>query len=423
MSNDINPNTIITAAVVNQTSLSLSTAQRPEQISQLRPSSQKNESQREIAQNQDYESRDNNKSNNNNADTCHKGSKNNDRSNNPSEFRHNINKRRRGRGRSANKQSTPIKTLLSEGCSVCKVIQEGVSPKYKCPKCRTSYCSVACCRKHKTVCPEKKGEPATTTKPKISDTFAINTSRNYPTINNADQSNHEESDCDSSSDEDSSLEEGWKITDDMKKALRNSNWLRNELQDSGLREMITSVVRSGKKFKKSQSKHHHRYHHRNQQQLKTNLRHPHDELAANREDNQNFDVFLDKLLVLGDVLERRQDEITIDGSRNHSIKGGTDAVLASSSTCSSSSHRNAEELEEWLKRKWVHGDRPLDLTLKTMRKLIPKFEPVDVSSSEEEEDEDRKDESKNLENENSDRSKWEINGNDDKNENEEDLEY
>jgi len=411
MSSDINPSRIDTATVVNQASLSLSTAQRPEQISQLQASSQKNES--------------NNKSNNN-TNTYHKGSKNNDRSNITSEYRHNNNnKRRRGRGRSANKQSTPTKAFLSEGCSVCKVIQEGVSPKYKCPKCRTSYCSVACCRQHKTVCPGKEGEPTTsttTTKPKMSDTVAvgvaaINTSKNYPIINNADQGNHDDSDYDSSSDDNSSLEEGWKITGDMKKSLRNSTWLRNELQDGGLRDMITSVVRSGKKFKKSQSNHHHRKYHRTKKELKTALRHPHDELAANREDNRNFDVFLDKLLVLGDVLERRQDEITIkkDGSsRNCSIKRGTDAVLASSSICSSSPRRNEEELEEWLKRKWVHGDRPLDLTLKTMRKFIPKFEPVDVSSSEEEEE--RKDESKDLKSDNSNRSKWESNGNDDKEE-------
>ena len=75
-------------------------------------------------------------------------------------------------------------------------------------------------------------------------------SNNNNTINRGNDDDDSDSEDD---DDDSSLEEGFKITDDMKNALRKSTWLRNELQDGGLRDMISSVVRSGKKFKKKQT--------------------------------------------------------------------------------------------------------------------------------------------------------------------------
>ena len=213
----------------------------------------------------------------------------------------------------------------------------------------------------------------------------------------------------------------------MKNALRKSTWLRNELQDGGLRDMISSVVRSGKKFKKSQNnnnnnrKKNHKFSNnsRKQQQQQQHCPHPHDELAAKRQDNQNFDVFVDKLLVLGDVLERRQGDIIIREDGSTGGVGGGGGIKGTDIP----PRRNEEELEEWLKRKWVHGDPPQDLTLKPRPrklKVIPKFEPVDVSSSSEEEEDEDMNESQDLKDDDDDDD--DDNDNKRKNDNDDDEE-
>jgi hypothetical protein len=372
--------------------------------SQNGESSQKNDSEREIVAKQDQNHADcNTKTDINNTDSNIKDDKNNSSKGppNPHGSRHqnnsnnNNNKRRRGR-----KQPTSVKVITPvEGCSVCKIVQEDNGPpKYKCPKCRASYCSVVCCRQHKTVCPGKDGgqtTAATTTATMPGATTVAASNSNYTIVNNNTIKHGDDNDDSDSEeeedDDDDSLEEGFKITEDMKNALRKSTWLRNELQDGGLRDMISSVVRSGKKFKKSQNNNNNKIKKnkkklkkkkQKQQQQQQHCPHPHDELAAKRQDNQNFDVFVDKLLVLGDVLERRQGDIII---RDVGSPGGGGFINGTDIP----PRRNEEELEEWLKRKWVHGDLPQDLTLKPRPrklKVIPKFEPVDVSSSEEEDE-------------------------------------
>jgi hypothetical protein len=380
--------------------------------SQNGESSQKNDSEREIIAKQNQDHAEGNTKTGNNNDINIKDDKKNSTKDppNPHGSRHqnnsnnnNNNKRRRGR-----KQPTSVKVITPvEGCSVCKIFQEDAGPpKYKCPKCRASYCSVACCRQHKTVCPGKdNGGPTTATTTTTTTipgaTTAAASSINFTIVNNntINHGNDNDSEEEYDDDDDDSLEEGFKITEDMKNALRKSTWLRNELQDGGLRDMISSVVRSEKKFKKSQNNNNnrnrnHKFSDNNRkQQQQQHCPHPHDELAAKRQDNQNFDVFVDKLLVLGDVLERRQGDIVIreDGSTGGVVGGikGTDIPP----------RRNEEELEEWLKRKWDHGDPPQDLTLKPRPrklKLIPKFEPVDVSSSEEEDEDEDMNDSKDL---------------------------
>ncbi|XP_064425017.1 zinc finger HIT domain-containing protein 3 isoform X2 [Latimeria chalumnae] len=47
-----------------------------------------------------------------------------------------------------------------EICGICA----GEAPKYRCPACRTRYCSVPCCKKHKESCiPSEEPVPATVT--------------------------------------------------------------------------------------------------------------------------------------------------------------------------------------------------------------------------------------------------------------------
>eukprot|EP00531_Pseudo-nitzschia_arenysensis_P013397 CAMPEP_0116146070 /NCGR_PEP_ID=MMETSP0329-20121206/16963_1 /TAXON_ID=697910 /ORGANISM="Pseudo-nitzschia arenysensis, Strain B593" /LENGTH=186 /DNA_ID=CAMNT_0003641783 /DNA_START=148 /DNA_END=705 /DNA_ORIENTATION=+ len=178
-------------------------------------------------------------------------------------------------------------------------------------------------RKHKEICPGKPQDSATNTTDKTT-ASTTTTSTTAETTQSQHQQQQQAADSESeysSGDDDSSLEEGWEMTDDMKVALRNSTWLREELQDGGLRDMIASVVKSERRHKS----------HFRKQKYQRGRRppppiHPHEDLTKKRRENTNFNAFTDKLLVLADVLERQDEDL--DNSRNE------------------------EELEEWLRRKW-----------------------------------------------------------------------
>uniref|UniRef100_A0A7S0TET9 HIT-type domain-containing protein n=1 Tax=Pseudo-nitzschia delicatissima TaxID=44447 RepID=A0A7S0TET9_9STRA len=264
---------------------------------------------------------------------------------------HRNNKRRR---RGKQPPAAPPPPL---GCSVCRVAKENEPPKYKCPKCRATYCSVVCCRKHKEICPGKTPEQATIAANTIT-TERPTSSATIPSAPSSQQPPDSESDYSSGGD-DSSLEDGWEITDDMKNALRNSTWLREELQDGGLKDMIKEVVKSERR-QKSFYRNRKRQNNKQQRGGKQPPMDPHENLAAKRRENQNFDAFMDKLLVLADVLERQNSE--------------------------NSNSRNEEELEEWLRRTWDPTTPKPNLALLPKKKKIPKFDPVDVSSSEDEEE-------------------------------------
>lgn len=90
--------------------------------------------------------------------------------------------------------------------------------------------------------------------------------------------------------EDDDLEEGWKITDEMKTVMDTSDWLKKELQDGGLRQVIhevssvsDTVARGGK----------------------THQEHA---LEEAKRKYPNFETFIDKLLVVTGVLERQETQ-------------------------------------------------------------------------------------------------------------------
>jgi len=123
------------------------------------------------------------------------------------------------------------------------------------------------------------------------------------------------------SSEDESLDEDWKITDEMKESLRHSSWLKEELEkSSGLESLIRSLVSHGR--------------HRDAGPIFEEAKQKHPALR----------VFLDKMLVVAGVLEREGDET----------------------------------LGDWLEQE----EDTSNLRLKTVgRKPMPVFEPVDISSS------------------------------------------
>mmetsp|Transcript_13996 Transcript_13996/g.33585 ORF Transcript_13996/g.33585 Transcript_13996/m.33585 type:complete len:298 (+) Transcript_13996:80-973(+) len=124
-----------------------------------------------------------------------------------------------------------------------------VEVKYKCPKCLAPYCSVICYRKHKEVCSGKKETDD------AANTTATGTKEDAPAGSETTQKSGNDDDGDDdtfSSSDDESLDEGWKITDEMKNSLKNSTWLRNQLQDGGLRAMISDIVKAERKYKRHQ---------------------------------------------------------------------------------------------------------------------------------------------------------------------------
>jgi hypothetical protein len=117
--------------------------------------------------------------------------------------------------------------------------------------------------------------------------------------------------------DDDDLEEGWKITSEMKQAMQQAEWLRNELKDGGLQQIIAGIQAAPNVAMK-----------RNQTLTKQEI-----ELHRTKQDNPQFQKFLDKLLVLTGVLEREDPEQSLEEWLNADVTtllclrpiGGTEA--------------------------------------------------------------------------------------------------
>lgn len=122
--------------------------------------------------------------------------------------------------------------------------------RYKCPKCRSPFCCVQCSKEHKAnKCPATSNNNTTET----ADVAASTKGNAAPT--NEHQSKYlsrEELTSNqpqrkrirraaSGDESDSDDEPGWNITPEMKKLVRQSTWLRKELQDGGLRQLIERI--------------------------------------------------------------------------------------------------------------------------------------------------------------------------------------
>jgi hypothetical protein len=107
------------------------------------------------------------------------------------------------------------------------------------------------------------------------------------------------------------LEPGWKMTDEMRNAMRESSWLRQELADPGLQHLISSVVHASSILPTS-AKH---------GRFRTNRREsgfgslpttPQEQLLAQLKlSNPQFRLFIDKLLVTAGVLEVQQPQFDL----------------------------------------------------------------------------------------------------------------
>jgi hypothetical protein len=185
---------------------------------------------------------------------------------------------------------------------------------------------VACCKQHKEVCKGTTTPPTPTLLPTTTTKSRYDLSNLPPPQHNSGSRRYEEDD-----DDDNSIDEGWKITDDMKEAMDKSKWLHQELQsDGGLRAVLSQMAASSRDNTSESS-----------QAI----------LQDFQERYPTLRVFLDKLLVSAGVLERHEEDDDDESSMN-----------------------------DFLQRNWV--DEPPPLTLKPIfRKSTPVFEPVSASSS------------------------------------------
>jgi HIT zinc finger. len=141
-------------------------------------------------------------------------------------------------------------TKSSSGCGVCG---ESNLAKYKCPKCRLPYCSVKCCKDHKVTCPAVQTNADTVNKTSVrinrnnsitdpnntravSKYLAADELTQDPLLNSAKRKQMLRE-----NEDDDPEDEGWHITQEMMSNVDNSEWLRKELADGGLRQIIMQI--------------------------------------------------------------------------------------------------------------------------------------------------------------------------------------
>jgi hypothetical protein len=169
-------------------------------------------------------------------------------------------------------------------CTVCAL----ANPKYKCPKCRQPYCSVSCCKSHRDSCSAHLGTESSILQPS-SITTLKDKSKYLPqdTLEIYQESyiTHPSAAAATSKEEDEDVEK-WPITDEMKRSLSDSPWLRKELVDGGLRQIITNIDSSPYEQRKEL-------------------------LHKGICDNSNFRNFIDQLLVTAGVLKKSENGLLV----------------------------------------------------------------------------------------------------------------
>ncbi|KAL7532520.1 hypothetical protein ACHAXR_004676 [Thalassiosira sp. AJA248-18] len=217
---------------------------------------------------------------------------------------------------------------------VCAVCGKG-DGKYKCPKCRAPFCCVQCSKDHKAKCPASSNNNATET----ADAVAATTTNSIVDIAN-EQSKYlsqkelksiqpprkrvRRSASDDESDDSHDDEPGWNITPEMKKRIHQSAWLRKELQDGGLRQLIDQIDAASDD---DGGDDHNSNNRKDYQRSKTTARVSARELALARTKHSHpkFASFVDQMLLTAGVL---QPAAGGDGSISSMLEGHGPLVLA-----------------------------------------------------------------------------------------------
>lgn len=144
---------------------------------------------------------------------------------------------RRSANPSARKRRAPSPSASIPVCPVCQVNE---SPQYKCPKCLSPYCSVGCCRKHKEDCHGKKVPLS----PGEQD--ASPSKRSTPIADKRSSVHQEGSakDIAITPPDYSAYGPEWVLSSNARDQLKvNARFLKERLQDKGLRQRIAGILR------------------------------------------------------------------------------------------------------------------------------------------------------------------------------------
>ena len=130
------------------------------------------------------------------------------------------------------KRKAPAAVRMAE-CSICSENQ----PKYKCPKCRALYCSIACCKLHKEKCTGSSENHHNKSRACIQSKYGL---EELP-LKAVEEKIKRRKMLALTSSVNSGKDE-WRLTPDMLNRLQSSEWLRNEVQsDGGLRQILVDI--------------------------------------------------------------------------------------------------------------------------------------------------------------------------------------
>mmetsp|Transcript_321 Transcript_321/g.537 ORF Transcript_321/g.537 Transcript_321/m.537 type:complete len:290 (-) Transcript_321:1995-2864(-) len=202
-------------------------------------------------------------------------------------------------------------------CGVCG--ESNHRAKYKCPRCRLPYCSVKCCKDHKVSCDPTQRNIGVDTNVKdsnncsraISKYVAADELTRDPLLNSVIRKQMLREN------EDEPEDEGWRITQEMMENIDKNEWLRKELADGGLRQIIAQIDNADDVSLHENIAWQRHGQHGKRKRLLGGSGNDYDpsprelELMKARRLNPNFNNFIDRLLLIAGVLVE-SDKTTIE---------------------------------------------------------------------------------------------------------------
>lgn len=210
-------------------------------------------------------------------------------------------------------------------CGVCGKVEGN---KYKCPRCRIPYCSVKCCKEHQEKCSKTKDDIKCEKSNCDSQDYSNLVSTQQSKYLSAERIAHDPLESKirrrSVLDQEDGVdfeEDGCRITKEMMDKIDDSSWLRNELSDGGLRQIIAEIDDADEKCMVSRNE-------RNKIQKRCHFSDVHKQspreiaLENAKLANSRFKKFIDKLLVTaGVVIQEEKSEEDVMKSISSLIHG------------------------------------------------------------------------------------------------------
>lgn len=163
----------------------------------------------------------------------------------------------KGRNNNKRRAASKLRAKPQPEAILCAVCGKG-DGKYKCPKCRAPFCCVQCSKEHRAnICPASKGATTTESADNAAAAAAAAAINNGVANERSQYLSQKELKADDgddrpkkrkrargtegNDDDDHDDEPGWNVTPEMRERVLRCEWLRKELQDGGLRQLIERI--------------------------------------------------------------------------------------------------------------------------------------------------------------------------------------